>query len=202
PGGVGGAAASVPVAAVAMLRLSVAGGGARVTPASDQDLDALDVPAANAGNQSLDLASPAGAARKVRIYADDIAAARSSIYSALVNANAPGSTTPLDGIFDSGLSAHPNSRIGLAQVIDAHGDAMLLIRPTRIGDLNLDGIVSIADFITLASNYNRTGVTWEDGDINYDQKVTIADFIDLSANFGGTYSGESFPISAPEAAQL
>src|SRR5205814_4086518 len=131
------------VAAVANLRLSVIGSGARVNLASDQDLDALDVPVGNAGNQSLDLASPAsaGAARKVRIYADDIAAARSSIYSALVNANAPGSTTPLDGIFDSGLAAHPNSRVGLATAVDAHGDTHLLLRPTRIGDLNLDGNV-------------------------------------------------------------
>ena len=52
------------------------------------------------------------------------------------------------------------------------------------GDLNFDGSVSIADFITLASNFNKNNATWPDGDLNGDRTVTIADFIDLAANFG------------------
>jgi len=51
------------------------------------------------------------------------------------------------------------------------------------GDLNRDGIVSIADFITLASNFGKTNATYADGDVNYDGSVTIADFIELSSNF-------------------
>jgi hypothetical protein len=76
----------------------------------------------------------------------------------------------------------------VAIVADAHGDANVLIRPTRIGDLNLDGAVTISDFIDLASQFNQPGqLTWQEGDLNYDGQVTIADFIDLAANFNTSY---------------
>src|SRR5207237_7608127 len=51
------------------------------------------------------------------------------------------------------------------------------------GDLNRDRTVSIADFITLASNFGKTNASYADGDVNYDGEVTIGDFIDLAANF-------------------
>jgi hypothetical protein len=52
------------------------------------------------------------------------------------------------------------------------------------GDLNGDRQVSIADFITLASNFGKSPATWSDGDLNYDNAVTISDFIDLASHFG------------------
>jgi hypothetical protein len=67
-----------------------------------------------------------------------------------------------------------------------------------IGDLNLDGSVSIGDFIVLASNFNQTGKRWQDGDVNYDNTVSIADFLDLAANFNTSYAGEIFPINPAE----
>jgi hypothetical protein len=81
----------------------------------------------------------------------------------------------------------------VAQVLDAHGDP----RPALAGDLNLDGTVTIADFITLASNFNASGIPigWQEGDVNYDGRVTIADFLDLSANFNTSFSGDSWPIA-------
>jgi hypothetical protein len=54
------------------------------------------------------------------------------------------------------------------------------------GDLNRDRTVSIADFITLSSNFGKTNATYADGDLNYDGQVTIADFIDLASNFNKT----------------
>jgi ELWxxDGT repeat protein len=66
------------------------------------------------------------------------------------------------------------------------------IRIAKIGDLNLDNQVSIADFIQLASHFNQSPATWEDGDLNDDGAVTIADFIDLASNFGQS-SGEANP---------
>ena len=69
------------------------------------------------------------------------------------------------------------------------------VRPTRIGDLNLDGVVTISDFIDLSSNFGRSNVTWQEGDLNADGAVTIADFIDLASNFGATYAGQTLPIS-------
>jgi hypothetical protein len=63
------------------------------------------------------------------------------------------------------------------------------IRPTRVGDLNLDGTVSISDFIDLASNFNTTNRSWQEGDLNNDGQVTISDFIDLASNFNASYAG-------------
>jgi len=87
-------------------------------------------------------------------------------------------------------------KLGIAQLVDDHGDNYILMRPTRTGDLNLDGVVTISDFIDLASNFNRTDVTWQEGDLNYDGQVTISDFIDLASNFNGTYAGSTGAISA------
>src|SRR5204863_5205852 len=83
---------------------------------------------------------------------------------------------------------HSNSAVGIALLADAQNASYLLIRPTRIGDLNLDGSVTIADFIALASHFNQSG-TWQEGDTNYDGSVTIADFIALASNFNQSYSG-------------
>jgi autotransporter-associated beta strand protein len=165
--------------------------GSLVLLGANQELASLDVASAAFSDvQGLDLNSPAdpGAFRAVRIYATDLIAAKISIQSAIANANAPGAADPTDGIFDSGLIAHPGARIGVAIVNDAHGDASVLIRPTKIGDLNLDGEVTISDFIDLASKFNEIGtLTWQEGDLNYDGHVTISDFIDLASNFNSAY---------------
>jgi hypothetical protein len=154
----------------------------------DQDLSDLSLSTSDAGHQALNLSSPAtaGAFRSLRVHAADLTASKSSLYAAFQQAR----LTPGDGIFDSSLAAHPGSALGLA----IQGDA-ILIRPTRIGDVNLDGIVTISDFIDLASNFGRTGVTWQEGDLNYDGSVTISDFIDLASNFATTYAGDTLPIS-------
>jgi hypothetical protein len=98
------------------------------------------------------------------------------------------------------MAAHLGSAIGVAIRPDAHGDNTLLVRLTRIGDLNLDGAVTISDFIDLASHFNGPG-TWQDGDLNYDGVVTISDFIDLASNFNTSYTGTIFPLD-PQDAQL
>jgi hypothetical protein len=145
----------------------------------------------------LDLATPAtpGALRSVRVYPSllDIQQLKGFLYAQVQNAKSNSG----DGIFDSGLASHPNSALGVAQLTDDHGDSYVLIRPTRIGDLNLDGVVTISDFIDLASHFNGDG-TWQEGDMNYDGKITISDFIDLASNFGGSYSGDSVPISVAD----
>ena len=148
----------------------------------------------DAGNQSLDLntASVPGTFNAIRIYASDLATAKSTLWSAIKNANGPGSLTPNDGIYDSGAAAHPGSGIGLARINDAHGDSQVQIRLTKVGDINLDGNVSIADFLQLAGNFGAIGTaTWQEGDLNYDGNVSIADFLALASNFGSSYSGET-----------
>jgi uncharacterized protein YkwD len=181
-----GNAASTSNAANANLAIDISGLNSELLLQSDQDLRHLGIAHGGAGRQSVDLAG-----HSVRIYSPTLEAAKASLYRAMQN--------PLlaakDGIFDSTLSAHASAAIGLGIVLDAHGDSHLLIRPTRIGDLNLDGTVTIADFIDLASHFNASGVTWQEGDLNLDGSVTIADFIGLAANFNASYSGEFLPIS-------
>jgi hypothetical protein len=158
----------------------------------------LYVQVADASTQTLDLASPAGAGafHSLTVYAADLTSAKASLYTAIVNANKAGAVDPLDGIVDSGL--HSSSKIGLAQAGDH-----IFIRPTRIGDLNLDGNVSISDFIDLASNFGSTGTaTWQEGDLNYDRNVSISDFIDLASYFGASYAGSTAVVSAADVQTL
>jgi autotransporter-associated beta strand protein len=188
----GGTAATSP------LTVNITGSGARVNTGTNQDLKELNVAFGNAGRQTLDLASPAGAGqfRQIQVYSANLVAAKTSLYNALVNANRPCAPDPLDGITDSGL--HAGAKIGLALMGDH-----VTIRPTRVGDLDLDGQVTISDFIDLASNFNTFGnATWQEGDLNYDHNVTISDFIDLASNFNSSYSGETWPISDEDAAAL
>jgi len=109
--------------------------------------------------------------------------------------NKAGAVDTLDGIIDSGK--HSGAAIGIA----TSGDHVT-IRPTRLGDLNLDGAVTISDFIDLASNFNAVGKTWQEGDLNYDGSVTISDFIDLASNFNATYAGAGSAVSADDVQTL
>ena len=58
----------------------------------------------------------------------------------------------------------------------------LLIRYTLYGDANLDRAVNIADFSSLAANFN-TSATWARGNFNYDTLCDIGDFSLLAANY-------------------
>jgi hypothetical protein len=188
-----GAAATAGAAAAANLALTVSGNGSKVTLGANTDLKDLTVSTAGAGTQGVDLASGAGAGafNALRVYSANLAATKSALNAAVANAK----TNPGDGIFDSGL--HAGSVLGVGQITDAHGDSAIMVRPTRNGDLNLDGTVTISDFIDLASHFNNTG-GWQEGDLNFDGTVTISDFIDLASNFNTSYSGEVFPISAED----
>jgi T5SS/PEP-CTERM-associated repeat protein len=159
----------------------------------DQDMDNLIVYFPSPGTQAFDLNG-----HQVRLYG----AEKPEIWAAISNPNRTSASDPRDGIIDSALSAHPNSAIGLARKVDAFGEPHLVIRPTRVGDLNLDGSVTIADFIDLTANFGAANATWQEGDLNYDSQVTIADFINLAANFGGTYTGRILPISDEDQAML
>jgi hypothetical protein len=192
-----GTAATPATAATSNLTINVSGVGAAVILDSHQDLKNLVIPFANSGTQSLDLNSPAapGGFNAIRVYAPDLTAAKSTLWSAIRNGNIPG--VPADGIFDSGKGAHASSGIAIAQIPDARGDAHVQVRLARIGDLNLDNQVTIADFLALASKFNTSGpnVTWQEGDLNYDSAVTIADFLALAGNFNSTYSGNALPVN-------
>jgi hypothetical protein len=186
-----GSAATATSAAGANLAISIfnGGGSGSIVLGSHQDVKEATVNYNETDLQGLDLNSPAtpGAYNALRIYATDLdgtkLAMSDAIHNATINAG--------DGVYDSGIGAHPGSKIGVAVVSDAHGDKLTMVRTTRVGDLNLDGSVTISDFIDLASNFNASGpgITWQEGDLNGDQSVTISDFIDLAANFNSNYAG-------------
>ena len=109
-----GTAATATTAASSNLSINISG-TATVDLAADQSLKNLTISSAtDAGPQGLDLNSPAtaGAFRSVRVYSANLAATKSALWGAVINA----ATNPGDGIFDSGLAAHPNSRLAIAQV--------------------------------------------------------------------------------------
>jgi len=188
-----------PGSAGSNLSLNISGNAsstdARVILNSAQDLRNLRINFDDPGSQTLDLNSPAapGGFNPIRIYPAGLPEVKAHIFAAIRHAL---HAIPDDGIIDSGL--HPGSAIGVA-IVDDH----VLVRSTRIGDLNLDGIVTISDFIDLASNFGLTGTaTWQEGDLNYDGSVTISDFIDLASNFNTSYAGDSWPISDSDAKAL
>jgi autotransporter-associated beta strand protein len=172
--------------------------GSKVVLGSSVGLRSLVVDFQQSGVQTLDLNSPAAAGpaafNALRVYAADLEAAKVGLYSAIVNAN--GGSGSEDGIIDSNL--HAGSAIGIGKMSDH-----VVVRATRVGDVNLDGSVTIADFLGLAGNFNLMGTaTWQEGDLNYDRNVTIADFLALAGNFNSSYSGERWEVTAEERAIL
>lgn len=65
-------------------------------------------------------------------------------------------------------------------------DTAVLLRLTRYGDANLDGLVNLSDFNRLAGNFGSTDAVWSQGDFTYDMIVNLQDFNRLAANFGLT----------------
>jgi glucose/arabinose dehydrogenase len=203
-----GAPATPSTAAAARLSITVQ----RNTPGTsntlvvlnaDQDLRQLRSQFNDPNLQGIDLNSPTtpGAFRSVRIYPFDINSELANLSSAIAYAR----THPGDGIYDSSLALTGNRatmRIGLAPKTDAFGAQHILMRPTSEGDLNLDGMTTISDFLTLASNFGQTNALWHLGDLNHDRQVSIADFLSMAANMNSTYSGEIFPIAPAEQKML
>ncbi|HEV8606037.1 MAG TPA: dockerin type I repeat-containing protein, partial [Tepidisphaeraceae bacterium] len=190
-----GSPATPSTAAVANLSVVVNGESginpSLITLNSSQDLAAFNLTFTDDGPQAVDLNSSPTEFHALRIHLGDLDASKAALSAAIKNGIIIGD----DGLIDSGL--HPSSAIGIATLTDAHGDPYLLIRPTRIGDLNLDGSVTISDFIDLASHFNGTG-GWQEGDLNGDGQVTISDFIDLASNFNASYAGGGISISTSD----
>ena len=74
-------------------------------------------------------------------------------------------------------------------------DAVLAALGLVAGDLDGDGEVAFADFLTLSSNFGSTEAGYQGGDIDCNGEVAFADFLTLSANFGQTSAAAA---SVPE----
>jgi hypothetical protein len=80
--------------------------------------------------------------------------------------------------------------IGTPALIFGAVDAdTVLLRFTRYGDADLNGIINLDDFNRLAANFGATSAVWTQGDFNYDARVNLDDFNRLAANFGLSAAG-------------
>jgi hypothetical protein len=80
-------------------------------------------------------------------------------------------------------------------------DTSILLRYTRYGDADLNGVVNLNDFNRLAANFGLTGgALWSQGDFNYDGNVNLNDFNRLAANFGLSAAGPQ--VTAQDWARL
>jgi hypothetical protein len=52
------------------------------------------------------------------------------------------------------------------------------------GDCNLDGVVGFQDLLTIAENYGKSGMFWQDGDFNHDGVVNAQDLLLAAENYG------------------
>ncbi len=73
---------------------------------------------------------------------------------------------------------------GIPDVFGTVDSTAVLLRYTRNGDANLDGLVNLQDFNRLAGNFGNPAAVWSQGDFNYDGLVNLQDFNRLAGNFG------------------
>ena len=65
-------------------------------------------------------------------------------------------------------------------------DAVLGALNTLPGDLDGEGGVAFADFLTLSANFGKDPATYAEGNVDLVEEVAFADFLALSNNFGKT----------------
>ncbi|MCS7033649.1 MAG: hypothetical protein NZ561_06595 [Phycisphaerae bacterium] len=98
------------------------------------------------------------------------------------------------GIISSSAQGAATHAIGFAEALTLLGpgggtfggltvdDTAVLLRYTRQGDANLDGVTDLGDFALLAANFNSPQ-DWGKGDFNYDGLTDLGDFSLMAANF-------------------
>lgn len=106
-------------------------------------------------------------------------------------ASSNAASTPGTGIGYRELTVGESVRDTFAGGAVTVGRSSVYVAYTLLGDANVDRVVNIADFSTLAANFNLPG-NWSRGDFNYDGTVGIADFSALAANFN-----QSIPTDLP-----
>jgi hypothetical protein len=111
------------------------------------------------------------------------------------------------GIQSSFAAANSSYALGYADSGDPGDPAGLPLGTievmyTLLGDANLDGIVSGADFTILATNIGRSVTGWDKADFNYDGIVSGADFTALVANLGKQANGAAVELPASDYAAI
>ena len=102
------------------------------------------------------------------------------------------------GLWNTGQfrSTTANTTYGLGWM-DTGGTVTVMY--TLYGDTNLDGTVNGNDLNTVLSNFNQTGMTWNQGDFDYNGTVNGADLNAVLSNFNQHLSVSS---AVPEPSTL
>jgi hypothetical protein len=164
-------------------QLVVGASGSRVLRASKISIDAISSLDLNDNDLILDYKGSSPLNDILSLLARGRGPSPTGILSSTANASAGSlvlGVAEASKVF--GISEGQNATF-FGQTVDA---TTVLIKHTVKGDLDLDGGVSIADFINLSSNFGKTSATYSDGDLNYDGVVTISDFIELASNFNNS----------------
>jgi hypothetical protein len=167
--------------------LAVSGGAfANVTPGGGKVLVAPAVSVETSTGSRLDLANN----NSIVDYASTSPIAQvTSLVASAYNGGAwtgPGITsTTAAGVTTHGLGIGEAGALGITNFAGQFVDGTaVLLRYTRYGDADLNGLVNLADFNRLAANFGGTGKFWHEGDFTYDGVVNLQDFNRLAATFG------------------
>ena len=76
-------------------------------------------------------------------------------------------------------------------------ETVLAVTGLEAGDLDGDGEVGFADFLTMSANFGQEVETYPEGDIDCDGTVGFPDFLTLSANFGSTGGAAAAAVPEP-----
>jgi len=160
----------------ATLALAVQSGRLKLT--GNQHVNALSVAKSDAGMQSLDLN---GKSVDIETFGAFLSNTEFDLDHSM--------GTAADGIYDS--TAGSGQAVGLTWQT---GSTHVLMKLTRSGDANLDGVVGFADLVAVAQNYNTSGQpTWDQGDFNYDDAVDFKDLVMLAQNYNQSFPSSSVP---------
>lgn len=107
------------------------------------------------------------------------------------------------GIVSSVAASNPSQfALGFADGIDSLVPMLapgnILVKFSRSGDANLDGMVGFSDLITVARHYGQASAFWDDGDFNYDGKVGFDDLIAVARDYGSSLATASAPLTAAQ----
>jgi hypothetical protein len=178
---------TAPVSRIDALQID-AGGRARIAATPQAGLLTLHANALGvSGSGQLDVANN----RLVLDY--DGSASPLADVAALIHAgfNAGGPHWQGSGINSSVAAANVGMAVGYAEASDVlqisgndtalfGGDRVdassVLVRFTRVGDADLDGVVAFSDFQRLEQGLGKSGQGWSGGDFNYDGLVDDADY--------------------------
>ena len=175
-----GAGARVTLAPNAGIRMEIFGGGLTVAPGAILDLTDNELLHVYGGPSPIET------------------------YRALLAQGYAGGTWAGGGITSSQAGVTPGHALGYAESVAADGPGeggpypAILVRYTRYGDANLDGVVNLNDFNRLAAHFGASGAHWDEGNFNFDGNVNLNDFNLLAAHFGQAAGAEDAGIDADD----